>query len=83
MPNHAYSASLWFLSQGTITRATVVSMFNMTTEDEVQLDEMADYYAGLSTSNKRSYHSDVEAAGILAESGYLTQAQYKTLLGLT
>ena len=81
--NHAFSAAVWFWATGRITRQDVIDTFNMTTDDEIQLDQLATYYAGLSDADKRAFHSDVEAAGVLAEVAFITKAQYKTLLGLT
>ncbi len=83
MNNHAFSAALWYFAKGSITRADVVAAFDMTTDDEIQLDQISTHYAGLSAADKRAFHSDVEAAGILAEGEYITKAKYKTLLGLT
>ena len=80
--NHAFSAALWFWAKGDITRSQVIAAFNMTTDDEVQLDQLQAHYESLSTQNKKSFHSDVEAAGILAESGLITKAVYRSLLGL-
>ena len=81
--NHAFSAAMWFWAKGDLTRAQVIAAFNLTTQDEVQLDQLLVHYQGLSTQEKRAFHSDVEAAGILAEDGLITKAQYKALLGLT
>ena len=81
--NHAFSAALWFWAKGDITRQNVVDTFNMTAGDETQLDQLATHYSGLSAGDKRAFHSDVEAAGILAEGGLITKAKYKSLLGLT
>ena len=81
--NHAFSAAVWFWAKGDITRAQVIAAFNMTAGDEVQLDELADHYQALSPQDKRAFHSDLEAAGILAEEELITKTQYKALLGLT
>jgi hypothetical protein len=81
--NHAFSASVWFWAKGDITRAQVVSAFEMTTDDEIQLDELEAHYISLSVDDRRSFHSDLEGAGVLAEQGFITKVQYKSLLGLT
>ena len=80
--NHAFSAALWFWAKGDVTRSQVIAAFNMTTEDEIQLDKLRTYYIGLSAEDKKAFHSDVEAAGILAESGLISKTKYKALLGL-
>jgi len=80
--NHAFSAALWFFAQGQVTRSQVVTAFNMDAIDEVQLDELITYYQALSNQDKRKFHSDIEAAGILAESGLITKALYKSFLGM-
>lgn len=82
IPNHAFSAAVWFWATGKITRAQVIAAFNMTTNDEIQLDMLEAHYMTLTTGEQRSYHSDLEGAGILAEQGFLTKPQYKALLGL-
>lgn len=81
--NHAFSAAIWFWATGKITRAQVIAAFSMTTDDEVQLDMLEAHYISLSVDERRSFHSDVEAAGVLAESGLITKPQYGALLGLT
>jgi hypothetical protein len=81
--NHSFSATLWFWARGEVTRAQVISAFNMTTEDEVQLDELKAHYDGLPTNEKTRFHSDLEAAGVLAETGLITKTLYKSFLGLT
>ena len=80
--NHAFSAALYMWSLGEITRQNVIDAFNLTVTDEIQLDQLAVYYTGLSAADKQEYHSRVEAAGILAEGAYITKAKYQSLLGL-
>jgi hypothetical protein len=52
-------------------------------EDEVQLDELQAHYVSLSANAKLSFHSDMEAAGMLLEVGLITKQQYGALLGLS
>ncbi len=81
--NHAFSAAVWFWATGKITRAQVVAAFSFDASDDAQLDELQAFYLSLSANERRSFHSDLEAAGILAENELLTKAQYKSLFGLT
>ena len=81
--NHALSGAVWFWATGKITRAQVVSSFNMTAEDEVQLDQIEAHYIALPADEKRSFHSDMDAAGTLVDCQKLTKPQYRALLGLT
>jgi hypothetical protein len=81
--NHEFSAAVWFWSKGEITRQDVINSFGLDATDEIQLDELATHYGTLTADEKSEWHSDLEAAGILAESGRITKAKYKSLLGLT
>lgn len=81
--NHTWSAALYFWAKGEVTRAQVVTAFNLTTEDEVQLDQLIAFYQGLSTADKQEFHSRVEAAGVLAENGMITKTLYLQFLGMS
>jgi hypothetical protein len=80
--NHTFSAAIWFLSKGEITRAQVIAGLGLTPTDEIQLDQISTFYGTLSSAEKGQFHNRVEAAGILLEGGYINRAKYKTLLGL-
>ncbi len=81
--NHFFSAAVYFWAKGEITRDQLIVGLSLTPEDEVQLDQLSTFYGGLSASDKREFHSKVEAAGVLLEGGLISQAKYKTLLGMT
>jgi hypothetical protein len=81
--NHRFSAAVWFWSKGDVTRQNVIDAFGLDSTDQVQLDLLRDHYLSLSAEEKLSYHSDLEAAGILLESGLITKIKYASLLGLT
>ena len=81
--NHDFSAACYFWALGEITRQNVVDAFNLSTEDQVQLDQLQTYYQGLNTADKQEFHSRLEAAGMLLEGEHITKAFYKNLLGLT
>ena len=83
LANHAFSAAIWFWAKGSLTRQNVIDAFSMTAADEVQLDQLQAHYVSLSANDKLAFHSDLEAAGILAEQGLISKAQYAALLGLT
>ncbi len=81
--NHNFSAFAWFWSTGRKTRADIVAAFNLTVDDEVQLDELAAEYTSRSAAGKERFHSDLEAAGMLLENQLATKAEYRALFGLT
>ncbi len=81
--NHAFSAAAWFWATGEITRAQLVAGFGFDATDDPQLDELEAHYNGLNAQDRRVFHSNLEAAGNLAEQGFITRAKYKSLLGLT
>jgi len=81
--NHAFSAALWFLSKGEVTRAQVVAGFGMSASDQTQLDQLITFFGTLSAADKAEFHSRLESAGILLESGFITKTKYRQLLGLT
>lgn len=81
--NHEWSAALWFWSKGQLTKDQIVSAFNLNTTDQIQLDQLVTHYNGLTSTQKMEFHSDVEAAGILAEGGRITKAMYRAFLGLS
>lgn len=81
--NHEWSAALWFWSKSKVTKAQVISLFKLDATDQIQLGQLETHYNGLTTAKKTEFHSDLEAAGILAESGRITKAMYRTFLGLS
>lgn len=81
--SHSFSAALWFWTKGDITRTNVVDAFALDVTDRVQLDQLQTHYVGLSATGKATFHSDIEAAGILLETRNITKAKYKSLMGLT
>lgn len=83
IPNHAFSALVWFWATGRIGRAEVVARLGLDASDDAQLDEMVAYYQSLSNQDQKRFHSDIEAAGILAEDGLITRAEYKALFGMS
>ena len=80
---HAWSGAMWFFAEGDFTRAQIVTAYNMTVEDEVQLDQLIIHFQGLTPGKKAKFHNDLEAAGNLLEDGKITSAQYLNLLGLS
>ncbi|MHC4508016.1 MAG: hypothetical protein ACYTAO_03530 [Planctomycetota bacterium] len=80
--NHAFSAAVWFWAKEDITRQNVIDAFGLTASDETQLDELKAHYQGMSVDDRRVFHSDLEAAGVLLEAGLIPKAKYKNLLGL-
>lgn len=81
--NHVFSAALWFLSKGDLTRAQIVTGLELRAEDEPQLDEIIAFYQTLNATQKTEFHSRIEGAGMLLEGSFITRAKYKTLLGMT
>lgn len=83
IPNHQFSGAVYFWAKGEITRQNVIDAFNLDATDEVQLDQLSTYYTGLSDADKQEFHSRMEAAGSLLETGLITKTKYQNLLGLT
>jgi hypothetical protein len=83
IPNHQFSAAVYFWAKGDITRQNVIDGFNLSATDETQLDQLSTFYTGLSAEDKQEFHSRMEAAGSLLETGRITKAFYRGLLGLT
>jgi hypothetical protein len=81
--NHAFSAAMWFLSKGDVTQAQVINDFGLTTEDQVQLQQIVTFIGTLNNAEKARFHSRLESAGILLEGGYIGRAKYRKLLGMT
>ena len=82
--NHAFSAAVWFLlTRGTPTRAQLMAAFGMDATDDPQLDELAADYAARNANDKRTFHEDLEAAGVLAEGGFITRVIYKSFFGMS
>ena len=81
--NHAFSAAMWFLSKGDVTRAQVIAAFGMSVSDETQLDQIITFWGTLNATQKSEFHSRLEGAGVLLETGLITRAKYKTLLGMS
>ena len=79
---HEFSAALWFFAKGDFTRADVIVDLSLATVDEVQLDQLIAHYQGMSNQDKKTFHSDIESAGILAAKLKITRTKYKSLLGL-
>jgi hypothetical protein len=74
--NHTWSAAIYFLARGEVTRATVIATFNIPVEDESTLDMYKTYYDTLPSSEQAQFHDRVEAAGMLLEDGVIDQAKY-------
>lgn len=81
--NHTFSAAAYLWGQGILTRAQVVAGLGLTTENQIQLDQLKTYYDGLTTAKKDAFHGRLEALGILLEGGHITPAFYRTQLQLT
>lgn len=80
--NHSWSAALYFLAKGDVTRAQVVTAFTLSADDETQFDQITAFWGTQTAAQKAEWHSRVEAAGILLETGIISRAKYQSLLGL-
>jgi hypothetical protein len=82
---HLFTASLNLFAKGTVTKAQVISIFNMTENpapdaDEIQLDLMISVYTGKSAAGKAQYLHDIESAFIAYESGNINLTMVATHL---
>jgi hypothetical protein len=80
---HSFSASVYLMERGIITSGTVISRFNLSVEDQVQLGQLTTFYNSLNATEKASFHGRFESLNILFAEGYMTLTEYKNLLGLT
>jgi hypothetical protein len=74
--NHRWAAAMYFLVRGEVTRATVISAFNIQPDEENDLDSYKTYYDSLVAEDKLHFHDRVEAAGVLLEGGIIDQSTY-------
>jgi len=81
--SHAFSAGVYLLARGIITRNQFITGFEIEQKDEGQLDQLIAHYSGLNAENRAAFHGKFESLNILLEEGLITQPQYKNLLGLT
>ena len=84
IPAHQFSAAMFLWADGTITRANVISEFNITVAEETQLDQLkASYDAKASGLLKLAYILRIEKVLMLFEKGNINLTQMKTMLELT
>lgn len=83
-PNHAFASALRLLALGAplITKATIVNRFNLNAAEEADLDAMRTQYANRPANAKRDYISIIMDANTLADDGFLTETQWKTIVGI-
>lgn len=80
---HAFSAAMYLLSIGEITRQGVINYFSMDAEDEVQLDQLISYYQSLSPEDQKVFHSRLEACNVALQVGAVDKAKYMSMLGMS
>ena len=83
IPSHGFSSIMCLLCGGVITRDHAIGSLNLEQSDEAQLDQIMLHYSGLTDSEKIAFHCKVEALTIAVQSGFITDSQYKTELGIT
>ena len=81
--SHSWSAALYLLGLGEVTRAQVVNTFALSADDQIQLDAIIAFYGTLTTAQKAQWHNRVEASGILLEKEHISRAKYRSLLGFS
>lgn len=60
LPAHEFTDTLIVWSEGVITRAQIITQWNLSTEDEVGLDEVKAAYDSLNANDKKGYGDVVE-----------------------
>lgn len=81
LPAHQFADSLYFWAVGDITRADVISLWNLQASDETQLDEISAAYTAKSTNLARlDYMFRLEKMLRLYEIGKATENQVKAVL---
>ncbi len=80
--HHRWTAMLQALADGEISKSFIVTRLALDAGEETQLDSIIAAYQALGTGAARaSFLNKMNYGGILYESGDITAAQYKALLG--
>jgi len=79
---HDLSAALTLWAAGEITRQNVIDFFSLDTTEQTQIDEIKTKYNGLNNFAKAGFHGLVESANIAFEESAITQAKWKSILGI-
>lgn len=79
---HDFTAGLVLLANGSITRAQMISIFNLVGSDVSDLDALiAKYNSKADAVSKITFIWVIESAGLFYENGTINATQYKSILG--
>ena len=82
LPEHAFGSALSEYARGVVTKDQLVTAFNMSAEDESELDAIAVKYAALPAGlAKAAFIAKLEDVMVLSSAGFYSKAKAKTELG--
>lgn len=84
---HRVSAALALYALGAIgnratARARIIERLGLEAQDEAQLDAVLNHIDGLTANQKLAFHGKIEAANILLQTGDITKAEFRAILGI-
>ena len=79
---HILSAGLTLWGAGEVTRAQLITFFNLDATEQTQIDEIKSKYDGLNNFAKAGFHGTVEAANIAFENAAIDETKWKSILGI-
>lgn len=81
---HEFSAALFLYGVGELTKAQIEGSIQppFGAADQTQFDAVITYINGLTANQKLAFHGRIEACNVLLQSGKITKAKYKSMLGI-
>ena len=79
---HVWEAALELYLQNHITLTQIGNVLNLTSSQEIELSYFYDEFDSRNFSGKLAYFMDTIAATIAFQGGYITEAKFRTILGL-
>jgi hypothetical protein len=73
---------LYLRSVGEVSRQDIVDAFDLSVEDQEQLDRLITYYQGLSVEDKIRFGDRLHSGVICLQAGLITKAKLRDLLAL-
>ena len=80
---HSFSSAIFFWIKGDFSRTQFKSVLGLDATDDAQIDQVLAFFQGLTQTEKDRFRDTVESAGILWETGRITESQFKTLIGVS
>ena len=77
---HVFSSAMFLLIDGSITLTQFKTGLKLNATDDAQVTILQNHYGTLSTAKKASFRDLVESAGILWETGKITESKFISLV---